>query len=260
MSPRRRPGKPRLPPPRTRPSAPTSAKSRFLAAASHDLRQPLQTMSLLARPCWPRRSLNAGTSRLIDRLDKTVVAMSSLLDKLLDINQLEAGVVQPKFSDFAIDDLLKPLQAEFDIHAAQRGLGPARRAVRRPRAQRSASAGADPAQHALERDQIYRPRQGPARLPAARRRAAASKSGIPAPAFPKPNRARFSRSFISSTIAARKRAEGPGPWSCDRAAACRAARRSDQRPLARRPWLGVCRGGAGRPVEAPARYAARLRD
>ena len=70
-------------------------KSRFLAAASHDLRQPLQTLSLLQAMLADGIS-DPGASRLIERLDKTIGAMSGLLDKLLDINQLEAGVVQPK--------------------------------------------------------------------------------------------------------------------------------------------------------------------
>ncbi|MGO9173165.1 MAG: chemotaxis protein CheB [Rhodomicrobium sp.] len=96
-------------------------KSRFLAAASHDLRQPLQTLSLL-QGMLADSIQNPGASKLIERLDKTIVAMSGLLDKLLDINQLEAGVVQPKFSDFAIGDLLKRLQDEFEIHAAHAGL------------------------------------------------------------------------------------------------------------------------------------------
>ena len=96
-------------------------KSRFLAAASHDLRQPLQTLSLLQAMLADGVS-NPGASQLIERLDKTIGTMSGLLDKLLDINQLEAGVVKPKLCDFAIGDLLKHLQDEFDIHAADAGL------------------------------------------------------------------------------------------------------------------------------------------
>ena len=97
------------------------AKSRFLAAASHDLRQPLQTMSLLQGMLADDVS-DPAASKLIKRLDNTVVAMSGLLDKLLDINQLEAGVVQPKLSDFAINDLLQQLHGEFEIHALNEGL------------------------------------------------------------------------------------------------------------------------------------------
>ena len=96
-------------------------KSRFLAAASHDLRQPLQTLSLLQGMLAEGVS-DPGASKLIERLDKTIVAMSSLLDKLLDINQLEAGVVEPRLSDFVIDDLLQQLHGEFEIHAVDSGL------------------------------------------------------------------------------------------------------------------------------------------
>jgi two-component system CheB/CheR fusion protein len=96
-------------------------KSRFLAAASHDLRQPLQTLSLL-QGMLADGIKDPGTSQLIERLDKTIGAMSGLLDKLLDINQLEAGVVRPKLCDFAIGDLLMRLQGEFEIHAANAGL------------------------------------------------------------------------------------------------------------------------------------------
>ena len=51
-----------------------------------------------------------SASQLIERLHKTIGAMSGLLDKVLDINQLEAGVVKPKLGDFAIGDLLKHLR------------------------------------------------------------------------------------------------------------------------------------------------------
>ena len=96
-------------------------KSRFLAAASHDLRQPLQTISLLQGMLADEVS-SPPASKLIKRLDNTVVAMSSLLDKILDINQLEAGVVRPKLSDFAINDLLHRLHSEFELHALNNGL------------------------------------------------------------------------------------------------------------------------------------------
>ena len=96
-------------------------KSRFLAAASHDLRQPLQTLSLLQGMLADGVS-DPGASQLIERLDKTIVVMSGLLDKLLDINQLEAGVVRPKPAEFAINDVLQQLRTEYEIHAANAGL------------------------------------------------------------------------------------------------------------------------------------------
>ncbi len=97
------------------------AKSRFLAAASHDLRQPLQTLALL-------QGLLATTVRgekaekLVARLDDTLGAMSGMLNTLLDINQIEAGIVRAEPKTFAIDELLARLKDEFTYHAQARGL------------------------------------------------------------------------------------------------------------------------------------------
>jgi two-component system CheB/CheR fusion protein len=92
-------------------------KSRFLAAASHDLRQPLQTISLL-QGMLEKRVRDEPALKLVHRLDETVNAMSSMLDKLLDINQLEAGIVRPAIVDFPIKSLLDQLTTEFAFHAA----------------------------------------------------------------------------------------------------------------------------------------------
>jgi two-component system CheB/CheR fusion protein len=97
-------------------------KSRFLAAASHDLRQPLQTISLL-QGMLAKRAHDEATRRLVHRLDETVRAMSSLLDKLLDINQLEAGIVRPAIVDFPINRLLQEMRTEFTYHTETSGLG-----------------------------------------------------------------------------------------------------------------------------------------
>jgi two-component system CheB/CheR fusion protein len=97
-------------------------KSRFLAAASHDLRQPLQTISLL-QGILAKRVKDESTLKLVDRLDETVTAMSSMLDKLLDINQLEAGIVRPEVIEFPISSLLDRLNSEFTYHAAEKGIG-----------------------------------------------------------------------------------------------------------------------------------------
>jgi two-component system CheB/CheR fusion protein len=97
------------------------AKSRFLAAASHDLRQPLQTLTLL-------QSLLASTVQgneaqaLVVKLDDMLGAMSVMLNTLLDINQIEAGTVQPVMTRFPINDLLTLLQEQFTYHAAEKGV------------------------------------------------------------------------------------------------------------------------------------------
>ena len=96
-------------------------KSRFLAAASHDLRQPLQTISLL-QGILEKRIRDEPLLKLIRRLDDTVNAMASMLDKLLDINQLEAGTVCPVITKFAITDVLDELKDVFTYHTQNNGL------------------------------------------------------------------------------------------------------------------------------------------
>lgn len=91
-------------------------KSRFLAAASHDLRQPLQTLSLLQELLEKHVEGERGR-KLVAKLDSTLNAMSGILNTLLDINQIEAGVVQPEMVDFPINDLLDRLRDEFAYHA-----------------------------------------------------------------------------------------------------------------------------------------------
>ena len=97
-------------------------KSRFLAAASHDLRQPLQTISLL-HEILAKKVKDETTLSLVGRLDETVSTMSSMLDTLLDINQLEAGIVRREMVDFPINAVLEHLRTQFPFHAAANRLG-----------------------------------------------------------------------------------------------------------------------------------------
>ena len=88
------------------------AKSRFLAAASHDLRQPLQTLALIQGLLL--KSVTAPSDRkLVERLDETLGAMTGMLNTLLDINQMEAGAIRPEISTFALGDLMSGLADEF---------------------------------------------------------------------------------------------------------------------------------------------------
>ncbi len=101
-----------------------TAKSRFLAAASHDLRQPLQSLSLMHGAL--SRKIRDGKKEealaLVARLDETSAAMAGMLNTLLDINQLEAGTVNPHFVSFPISRLLDRLREEFNYHASARNL------------------------------------------------------------------------------------------------------------------------------------------
>ena len=99
-------------------------KSRFLAAASHDVRQGLQTLSLvrgiLAKKLMDKKDEEA--LKLIAALNKTAGALTGMLDTLLDINQLETGIVHPEKVNFPINDMLEQLRIEFAYHAQAHGL------------------------------------------------------------------------------------------------------------------------------------------
>ena len=97
------------------------AKSRFLAAASHDLRQPLQTIRLL-QGLLAEKSSGQEAQTLLKRLDATVGVMSGMLNTLLDINQLEAGVIHADIESFALADLFEHLNADFGYHMRAQGL------------------------------------------------------------------------------------------------------------------------------------------
>jgi PAS domain S-box-containing protein len=97
------------------------AKSRFLAAASHDLRQPLHAMGLFVS-ILQRSTGDARQALLVDRLASSVTSLNRLLDALLDISKLEAGVVTPKPARFSIQTLLGNLVDEFEPSAREKGL------------------------------------------------------------------------------------------------------------------------------------------
>jgi two-component system CheB/CheR fusion protein len=97
------------------------AKSRFLAMASHDLRQPLQTLALL-QGLLARAVEGEKAQKLVSRLDETLVSMTGMLNTLLDINQIEAGNVQPQLVTFSVKDVLDRLRDEYTYVAQSQGL------------------------------------------------------------------------------------------------------------------------------------------
>jgi FixJ family two-component response regulator/signal transduction histidine kinase len=96
-------------------------KSRILSAASHDLRQPLQTI-ILMRAALAKKIKDKEGLKLISQLNKTSNVMLGMLDSLLETNQLEAGIVGPEEVEFPINNLLEQLRSEFTYHAQARGL------------------------------------------------------------------------------------------------------------------------------------------
>ena len=111
-------------------------KSRFLAAASHDLRQPLQTLKLL-QGTLKQRIDDREARTLLASAERTTETMAGILNVLLDIDQLETGAIRPRLIDFPIDDLCEALKNGFADQAKVKGLTlrvvPCRLAVRSDR-------------------------------------------------------------------------------------------------------------------------------
>src|SRR5450631_2254346 len=96
-------------------------KSRFLATASHDLRQPLQALALLNRTLRGFVSDPDAAEALLQQ-DQTITSMSRLLNALLDISKLESGAIKPVPTDFAISQLFDEVRREFSGLAVDKGL------------------------------------------------------------------------------------------------------------------------------------------
>ncbi len=97
------------------------AKGRFLATASHDLRQPLQTLALL-NGALRRIVRDVDATEALSQQEQAIGAMSRLLNALLDISKIESGAVKPVVSNFKVATLLEGLRREFDSLAAAKGL------------------------------------------------------------------------------------------------------------------------------------------
>jgi protein-histidine pros-kinase len=98
-----------------------NANTAFLAAASHDLRQPVQALALLNGAL--RRTLKDELSlEMVQSQQNSLDAMTNLLNSLLDISRLDAGKVEPEFEEFRIQRLVDRLFAEFSRQARQKGL------------------------------------------------------------------------------------------------------------------------------------------
>ncbi len=97
------------------------AKSRFLAAASHDLRQPLHALGLFVDALRGVQD-EAARERLLSQVDASLDALGKLFNALLDISRLDAVVVQAKVEDFPLTRVLEKLEGEFRALAEQKGL------------------------------------------------------------------------------------------------------------------------------------------
>ena len=77
------------------------AKSRFLATASHDLRQPLQTLTLL-NGALRRIVHDSAAQEILEHESLAIDSMARLLNALLDISKLESGAIKPDITDFTV--------------------------------------------------------------------------------------------------------------------------------------------------------------
>jgi Na+/proline symporter/CheY-like chemotaxis protein len=97
------------------------SKTRFLAAASHDILQPLNAARLYVTSLVERQ--NGGEdSRLVENIDDSLEAIEEILGALLDISRLDAGAMTPSISSFKMADLMRSLEIEFAPAARAKGL------------------------------------------------------------------------------------------------------------------------------------------
>ncbi len=101
--------------------AANASKTRFLAAVSHDLLQPLNAARLFAS-ALEVRELPEESGRLVQRIDRSLSDVELLLGTLVDISRLDAGVLTPDVAPFAVSQLLDALAEEFRQMAGARGL------------------------------------------------------------------------------------------------------------------------------------------
>ena len=97
------------------------AKSVFLAAASHDLRQPLQTLEFLLGTL-ERQTQNNGWRAALAGMGRSLKTMVGMLDTMLDIDRLETGVLRASMSDFEVNDLFDSIAADFAGPIKEKGL------------------------------------------------------------------------------------------------------------------------------------------
>ncbi|MFY0478412.1 ATP-binding response regulator [Achromobacter marplatensis] len=96
-------------------------KSRFLAAASHDLRQPVHAVTLFLG-LLTNEPLSRHGRYLVDNIASAIAAMGHLFDALLNLSRLDAGVIEPRWQGFSINPLLVQLRTEYAPQAREKGM------------------------------------------------------------------------------------------------------------------------------------------
>ena len=98
-----------------------AAKTRFLASASHDLRQPLHTLTLFAA-ALDMDQLSPRSQDIVAHMNTAIKALGGQLSGLLDLSRLDAGIVQPQARTVRLSPLLRQLETDYAPVAASKGL------------------------------------------------------------------------------------------------------------------------------------------
>jgi signal transduction histidine kinase/CheY-like chemotaxis protein len=96
------------------------SKSRFLAAASHDLRQPLHTLMLFSSLL--ERGKAENRQQFVQHIQSAAASLDKLFSGLLDLSKLDAGAVSASVSEVGLHTLVEPVVGELSVAAAQKGL------------------------------------------------------------------------------------------------------------------------------------------
>ena len=97
------------------------SKTRFFAAASHDILQPLNAARLFTSTLVENRD-TSSQQQLVRNVDQSLEAVEEILATVLDISRFDAGGVKPELSSFRIQDIFTPLEQEFRVEAERKGL------------------------------------------------------------------------------------------------------------------------------------------
>jgi Na+/proline symporter/signal transduction histidine kinase len=96
------------------------SKTKFLAAASHDILQPLNAARLYVTSLTERRGQD--DRRLVDNIDASLEAVEEILGALLDMSRLDTGALRPEFASFRVDELMRQIELEFAPLATSKGI------------------------------------------------------------------------------------------------------------------------------------------
>lgn len=97
------------------------SKTQFFAAASHDLRQPLHAMGLFAAALYEKIK-DPEVLNTVKSINASVAALEGLFNELLDISKIDSGVIQPRLTHFALEEMFGRLRDEFAAEAREKGL------------------------------------------------------------------------------------------------------------------------------------------